>query len=109
MTELQDVTDAQLQQEFLISPNNWRVNLNVRKQINEQPGEGEEGCDQFAPVFEHANIQFEILRVPDRQNLNFVQFKRKGGAAILFYDTVKLYKEHLHLFNNATLEEGEAH
>jgi hypothetical protein len=38
----------------------------------------------------------------------FVQFKRKGGAAILFYETSKLYKDHLHLFNNATLEEGEA-
>lgn len=38
----------------------------------------------------------------------FVQFKRKGGATILFYDIIKIYKDHMHLLNNATLEEGEA-
>jgi len=37
----------------------------------------------------------------------FVNFKRKAGAAILFYDTAKLYMDQLALFNNATLEEGE--
>jgi len=36
-----------------------------------------------------------------------VQFKRKGGAALLFYENTKVYLDQLHLFNNATLEEGE--
>jgi len=60
------------------------------------------------PVVETAQIQFEILKVPERSdNMLFVNFKRKAGAAILFYDTAKLYMDQLALFNNATLEEGE--
>jgi len=38
----------------------------------------------------------------------YVQFKRKGGAAVLFYESSKQYLDFFHLFNNATLEEGEA-
>ena len=59
------------------------------------------------PLIESAHIQFEILKVPDTQHMFHVQFKRKGGAAILFYENSKHYLEKLHLFNNATLEDGE--
>ena len=37
----------------------------------------------------------------------FVNFKRKAGAAILFYETVKVYMDQLALYNNATLEEQQ--
>mmetsp|Transcript_24528 Transcript_24528/g.28910 ORF Transcript_24528/g.28910 Transcript_24528/m.28910 type:complete len:93 (+) Transcript_24528:1180-1458(+) len=80
-------------QSYKVSSTNWRVNYEVRKQINEQPEEGEEGAEDFAPVYEQAHIQFEILRVPDRENVFFIQFKRKGGAAILFYENTKLYRD----------------
>lgn len=59
------------------------------------------------PIFENVQIQFEIQRVLERDQMFFVTFKRKAGAAILFYESTKLYMDSLALFNNATLEEGE--
>jgi hypothetical protein len=59
------------------------------------------------PVIETAQVQFEIQKVEDRENMFYVNFKRKAGAAILFYDNAKKYMDSLALFNNATLEEGE--
>ena len=38
----------------------------------------------------------------------FIQFKRSAGAAMLFYENANSYLEELSLFNNATIEEGEA-
>ena len=48
--------------------------------------------------------------MPDREareGLFFVNFKRKAGSAVLFYVNAKQFCDHLFLFNNATLEEGE--
>jgi len=60
------------------------------------------------PVFEHADIQLEMMRVPQSQNTIFVQFKRKGGASMMYYDIIKKFKADMQLLNNATLEGGEA-
>jgi len=38
----------------------------------------------------------------------YVQFKRKRGAAMPFYESFKHYYDKLFLLHNATLEEGEA-
>jgi len=38
----------------------------------------------------------------------FVQFKRSAGAAMLFYENANMYLDELSLFNNATIEDGEA-
>ena len=97
-------------QEFTVSDTIWRVNFELRKQINQEPEEEDEEenkGEEFTPVFENVQIQFEIQKVPDRDQMFFVTFKRKAGAAILFYDSAKLYMDSLALFNNATLEEGE--
>ena len=79
-----------------------------KKQINQEPEdeEDEEEKAEFVPVYESAKVQFEIQKVPDR-DLFFCQFRRKAGAAILFYDNAKLYMDAMALFNNATLEDGE--
>lgn len=58
-------------------------------------------------MFETAHVQFEILKVPEREEMFFVNFKRKAGAAMLYYGAAKLYGDSLALFNNATLEDGE--
>lgn len=59
------------------------------------------------PVMETTQVQFEIQKVPNRgDGMLFVNFKRKAGAAILFYETVKVYMDQLALYNNATLEES---
>ena len=97
-------------QEFTVSDQIWRVNFELRKQINQAPDEDDEEenkGEEFIPIFENVQIQFEIQKVPDRDQMFFVAFKRKAGAAILFYDSAKLYMDSLALFNNATLEEGE--
>ena len=90
-------------QVFDISNNTWKVGFNVSKQINE-PVEGEE----VEPVFEQAKIQVEILKVPG-QDKYCVDFQRKAGSAILFYDNANKYIDLLELCNNATLDsEAEA-
>ena len=96
-------------QKFTVSDTHWKVNFHDKKQINQPPEaeDGEETKEEFTPVIESVQVQFEILRVPGRDGLVFAQFKRKAGAAILFYEKAKLYKDALHLFNNAN-EEGEA-
>lgn len=96
-------------QEFTVSATTWKVNFECNKQINQPPeaDDEEESKEKFEPVIESAHVQFEILRVPGKDQLVFAQFKRKAGAAILFYEKAKLYKDALHLFNNAN-EEGEA-
>ena len=90
-------------QVFDISNNTWKVNFNVSKQINE-PVEGEE----VEPVFEQSKIQVEILKVPG-QDKYCVDFQRKAGSAILFYDNANKYIDLLELCNNATIDsEAEA-
>ena len=63
------------QQEFNISKTHWRVNFDVKKQINQRPDEEddeENKDDEFVPIHEQAHIQFEILKVPDRANMVYV-------------------------------------
>lgn len=103
--------DSNEQTAPVVSDTHWRLNYSVKKQINVAPEEVEDDEDaaasSFAPIYEQADVQFEILAVPNSDLLH-VQFKRKRGAALLFYEKSKCYLNQLHLFNNATLEEGEA-
>ena len=101
-------------QAYKVSDTIWKVNFECKKQINQQPEdddgaeneEEEEKQEDFVKVYETAQVQFEILRVPERSDqMLYVNFKRKAGAAILFYETVKVYMDQLALYNNATLEE----
>lgn len=55
---------------------------------------------------EQATVQVEILKVPGK-DIYCVDFKRKAGSAILFYDNANKYIDLLELCNNATLEETE--
>lgn len=84
-------------QGFKVSDTIWKVNFECKKQINQAPEEDadeEEKQEEFVPVIETAQVQFEILKVPERSDqMLFVNFKRKAGAAILFYETVKVYMD----------------
>jgi len=96
-------------QAFTLADNQWKINFEIKQQINEKPDEDdeEEEKSEFIPVYETAIVQFEILKVPEREEMFFVNFKRKAGAAMLYYGAAKLYCDSLALFNNATLEDGE--
>ena len=69
-------------QAFEISNTNWKVTFNHQRQIN-VPEDGEE--EVANPVFEHVKIAVEITKVPD-QDKYCVDFQRKAGSAILYYD-----------------------
>ena len=68
------------------------------------PEEGEEQV--AAPVFEQAKIAVEITKVPN-QDKYCVDFQRKAGSAILYYDQAMAYSTKLDICNNATLEADE--
>ena len=55
-------------------------------------------------MVEQATVQVEILKVPD-QDKYCVDFQRKAGSAILFYDNVNKYIDLLELCNNTNLNE----
>ena len=49
-------------------------------------------------------MQVEIFKVPDQEKF-CVDFQRKAGSAMLYYDHVRKYIDQLALYNNTTLEE----
>jgi hypothetical protein len=58
-------------QAFKVSENIWKVNFECKKQINQAPEEDadeEEKQEDFVPVVETAQVQFEILKVPERSD-----------------------------------------
>jgi len=71
--------------------------MSVKKNLNE-------GADEGSPtMYEQCNIQVEILKVKD-QDKYCVEFQRKAGSAILFYDNANKYIDALELCNNTTYE-----
>ena len=55
---------------------------------------------------ERAQIQVEITKVPGQEKY-CVDFQRKAGSAILFYDNANKYIDLLELCNNTTLDETQ--
>lgn len=84
-------------QEFEISNKTWKLNMSVKKNLNEEAAEGS------PTMYEQCNIQVEILKVKD-QDKYCVEFQRKAGSAILFYDNANKYIDALELCNNTTYE-----
>lgn len=84
-------------QQFEMSDQTWKITFEVEKQINE--GEQEELVRA-----EKSRVQVEILKVPNQEKY-CVNFTRKAGSSILFYDNANKYIDLLELCNNATLDE----
>lgn len=82
---------------------NWKITFNVKKNIDTEPDQAAAAEEAFV---EQATVQVEILKVPGK-DIYCVDFKRKAGSAILFYDNANKYIDLLELCNNATLEETE--
>lgn len=90
-------------QTFEMSNTTWKLNFEVSKQIND-PTDG--GQQEVEPIYERAKLQVEILKVPDQEKY-CVDFQRKAGSAILFYDNANKYIDLLELCNNTTLDAEE--
>ena len=79
-----------------MSEQTWKLNFEATKTI----GDAKDG------IKEQAQIQVEILKVPG-QDKYCVDFQRKAGSAILFYDYANKYIDLLEICNNTTLEADE--
>ena len=88
-------------QPFEMSNQSWKLTFNVKKQINDI-NDGEAATD-VVPIFEMAKLQVEILKVADQEKY-CVDFQRKAGSAILFYDNANKYIDLLELCNNTTID-----
>ena len=51
---------------------------------------------------------FSLSNSNDLSGKYMVDFKRKGGCARLFYKQIKMLKRSLDIFNDTTLDSGEA-
>jgi len=89
-------------QEFEMSNQTWKINFNVRKQIID--GENENEQEQTPLNQEVSMVSVQILKVPDQEKY-CVNFTRKAGSSILFYDSANKYIDLLELCNNTTLDE----
>lgn len=89
-------------QEFEMSNQTWKINFNVRKQIID--GENENEQEQTPLNQEVSMVSVQILKVPDQEKF-CVNFTRKAGSSILFYDSANKYIDLLELCNNTTLDE----
>lgn len=84
-------------QKFDISNQTWKLTLNLNKVL--------EADAEAAPQFqEQCKAQVEILKVPGQEKY-CLNFSRKAGSAMLFYDFANKYMDMLELFNNTTLDE----
>lgn len=96
--------------EFKVSDKQFKVTYDVERQINvaalsdDMKEDGEEEVkqdDKEAPIYERCQICIKILKVDDGKVC--VDFQRKNGSSILFYDAIGRLKDSLKLCNNTTL------
>ena len=86
-------------QQYEMSNQTWKVSFNLQKDINE--GNEAESAPQMQ---EQCKAQVEILKVPNQDKF-CLNFSRKAGSAMLFYDFANKYMDLLELCNNTTLDE----
>lgn len=90
-------------QEYEMSDSTWKLTFDLKKKIFDDDEQAAAQQEQDS-MLENAKVQVEILKVPG-QDKYCVDFKRKAGSAILFYDSVNKYMDLLELCNNTTLDE----
>ncbi len=76
-----------------MSQKTWKLTATIKKQNMDLEGE-EEQCQ----------MQVEIFKVKDQEK-HCVNFQRKAGSAILFYDNANLIISELNLLNDTTFEQ----
>ena len=108
LTELTSKMNTEGKQ-FTVSDTTWKVNFSDQRQINDNTdaADGEESKTAPEAVFERVEIQVEISKVQGQDKF-CVEFKRKAGSSILFYDSANKYIDLLELCNNTTLDADEA-
>lgn len=93
-------------QKFKVSDNAFKVTYEVKRQINVASvvdDEDMEEVKQEEPIFETCKVGITLLKVDDKKIC--IDFQRKNGSALHFYDTIGKLKDNLSLCNNTTFEE----
>lgn len=95
-----------------MSNTHWKLTFDLEKALplGDEESKQASGAAQGGVVQgirERAKVQVEILKVPG-QDKYCVDFKRKAGSAILFYDVANTYIEALDMCNDTQLQEEPA-
>lgn len=100
------------EQQYKISDTSFKITFDNKRQLNittpeyddEDEDNEEKKSEPEEPIYETTSAQVQLLTV-EGQNKICVNFKRKSGSTIFFYDTVKKLKGDISLCNNTTLDE----
>jgi hypothetical protein len=92
--------------EFTVSDKTFKVTYKDKRQINSLPivdDEDMEEVKQEDPIYEICTVAIKLLKVDDSKIC--VDFQRKDGSSLHFYEAIGKLKVDLSLFNNTTLAE----
>ena len=95
---LKELTDSLAQNSvaFEISDKTWKVTFTkTREEASEESKEGEQ------VIREQATIQIELLDAGDGKVC--VEFKRKQGSSMIFYDQFNMLRDEIGHFNNVVV------
>lgn len=90
---------------FTPSDTHWKINFNVEKKIEgTDPSDGAAAGETSVKFSEQCQASVEILKVPGKEKY-CVNFSRKAGSSMLFYDSANKYMDLLEVCNNTMLDE----
>lgn len=89
-------------QNFKVDDQTWKITFDCEKILPKEEVVEEEEHEEYVNIGkENCSMQVQISQVPG-QNKHCVEFKRKAGSALLFYDNAKRIIEMMDLCNNTT-------
>ena len=80
---------------YEISNKTWKISFNKTRNQNENVKEGE------PTITETAGIQIELLNAGD--NKICVEFKRKFGSSMIFYEWFNMLRDEIAIINNVAI------
>ena len=80
---------------YEISNKTWKISFNKTRNQNENVKEGE------LTITETAGIQIELLNAGD--NKICVEFKRKFGSSMIFYEWFNMLRDEIAIINNVAI------
>ena len=87
-----------------MSDSSWKLTFDLEKKIFDEDDVAAADQQIDGGFMEKAKVQVEICKVPDQEKY-CVDFQRKAGSSVLFYDNVNKYMDLLELCNNTTMVE----
>jgi len=112
MTQIINYLNSQNSQ-FKVSERSFKVTFESQRQINadqsvacdddDAENEEENKQEEAEPIYEKCQVAVRLLKVNDKKIC--VDFQKKSGGSMLFYDAIAQMKHELSLCNNTTLDD----